>query len=348
MEADSAGKIPISLLTGFLGSGKTTVLNHLLRQPAMANVMVIINEFGEIGIDHELVENATDDMILLQSGCLCCTVRGDLIDTLRTLYSKRARSEIPQFDRVVIETTGLADPAPILQALMADGLVVSRFELDGVITTVDAVAGEATLDRHIEAVRQAAAADRLLLTKTDLVPAAAAEGLERRLRKLNPAAPILRTVAGNIEPHRLFHAGLYDPVTKSPDVQRWLQEEKFGHHHHGQTSGDVNRHDDHIRAISMVVEDPVPGEALDHWLRSLMQLRGPDLLRFKGIVNVAGMSGPMVLHGVQHVIYPPVVLKSWPSDDRRTRMVFITYDIEEKTLRDTLAKLTQDAKAAAQ
>jgi G3E family GTPase len=340
----SVQKIPISLLTGFLGSGKTTVLNYLLRQPAMANVMVIINEFGEIGLDHELVESATDDLVLLQSGCLCCTIRGDLIETLRTLYAKRSAGAIPQFDRVVIETTGLADPAPILQALMSDALVASRFQLDGVIATVDAEAGGATLDRHLEAIKQAAVADRILLTKSDLVSGDECLAVERRLRALNPAAPILRASGGKIDPIRLFDAGIYNPTTKSLDVQRWLQEEKYHDHRHGHddhdhAANDVNRHDEHIRAISMVVDEPIPGEALDNWLKSLMQFRGPDLLRFKGIVNVAGMTGPLVLHGVQHVIYPPLALKTWPSSDRRTRMVFITYDIDEKTLRDQLDKL---------
>jgi G3E family GTPase len=347
----STQKTPISLLTGFLGSGKTTVLNHLLRQPAMANVMVIINEFGEIGLDHELVESATDDLVLLQSGCLCCTIRGDLIETLRSLYAKRSRGEIPQFDRVVIETTGLADPAPILQAIMTDGQVMSRFQLDGVISTVDAVAGSATLDRHIEAVKQAAVADRMLLTKTDLVQKEECQTIERRLRALNPAAPIHRIRSGEVYPSLLFDVGLYNPATKSLDVQRWLQEEKYtkAHHdhdhrhdHHDHAANDVNRHDEHIRAISLVVDEPIPGEALDNWLKSLMQFRGPDLLRFKGIVNVAGMPGPIILHGVQHVIYPPVVLKTWPSEDRRTRMVFITYDIDEKMLRGSLDKLVQE------
>jgi G3E family GTPase len=351
LETDRAQKIPISLLTGFLGSGKTTVLNHLLRQPAMANVMVIINEFGEIGLDHELVERATDDMILLQSGCLCCSIRGDLINTLRSLYGKRSRGEVPAFDRVVIETTGLADPAPVLQALMTDGLVLGRFEMDGVVTTVDAVVGDATLDRHIEAVKQAAVADRILLTKTDLVDNRTMDALEQRLRGLNPAAPILRVVAGAIDPYLIFHAGLLNPATKSVDVQRWLQEDRYSHepnaHDHAHAGHDVNRHDAHIRAISLVIDEPVPGEALDNWLRSLMQFRGPDLLRFKGIVNVVGMPGPMVLHGVQHVIYPPVALKTWPSSDRSTRMVFITYDIDEQTLRSSLDQLTREVTAPA-
>jgi G3E family GTPase len=351
-----AQKIPISLLTGFLGSGKTTVLNYLLQQPAMANVMVIINEFGEIGLDHELVESATDDLVLLQSGCLCCTIRGDLIETLRSLFLKRSRAKIPQFDRVVIETTGLADPAPILQAIMTDGLVMSRFQLDGVISTVDAVAGSATLDRHIEAIRQAAVADRILLTKTDMVSEGECRSVETRLRALNPAAPIQRVSGGRADPRLLFDVGLYNPATKSIDVQRWLQDEKYAdpqHEHHGHAHAhhdasfvnDVNRHDDHIRAVCMVVDDPVPGEALDRWLNSLLQFRGPDLLRFKGIINVAGMQGPIVVHGVQHVIYPPIALKTWPSSDRRTRMVFITYDIDERTLRESLDKLIEEARA---
>ena len=349
-------QIPVSVLTGFLGSGKTTVLNRLLRDPAMARVMVIINEFGEIGIDHELVESATDDLVLLQSGCLCCTVRSDLIETIEGLLIKKSRSEIPQFDRIVIETTGLADPAPILQAVMTDSLVGNCLGLDGVIATVDAVVGEATLDRYMEAVKQVAVADRLLLTKTDLVKENRCRAIERRLRALNPAAPIIHTTDGAVDPHRLFDVGLYNPATKSLDVQRWLDHEKYnfasgqeygGHDGHaidghGPTHGHggagVNRHDSHINAVCMVVNEPIPGEALDRWLRSLFLLNGPDLLRFKAIVNVAELPGPMILHGVQHLIHPPKMLKRWPSDDRRTRMVFITHDIDERVLRDSLGQ----------
>jgi len=365
-------RFPVSLLTGFLGSGKTTVLNHLLRHPGMVKTVVVVNEFGDVGLDHELIESSTEDMILLQSGCLCCSIRGDLIETLRNLFLRQVRGEMPPFDRVVIETTGLADPAPILHTLMRDPLISARFRLDGVITTVDAATGSATLDRQIESVKQAAVADRLLLTKTDLVDAAVTVRLERRLRVLNPAAPIIRVSNGEVEPSRLFDAGLYNPKTKSLDVQRWLQAEAYlvsgpghdhGHHHHGDHDHqdhhhdpghdhdgpgtdhaahhhhdhvhDVNRHDDHIKVVCLVMDAPVKGDAFDRWLDALLLLKGPDILRVKGIVNVEGLPGPLIIHGVQHVFHPPVAMKTWPGADRRTRIVFITRDIDEAMLRDT-------------
>jgi G3E family GTPase len=344
----AAEPIPISVLTGFLGSGKTTALNHLLRRPGMACAMVIVNEFGEIGLDHELIESVDEDTVLLQSGCLCCTIRNDLIDTLQNLSARRARREVPEFDRVVIETTGLADPAPILQALMTDPIVTSRFRLDGVIATVDAVAGEATLDRHIEAVRQAALADRILLTKTDLAAVRDCAAMESRLSAINPAAPILRAICGAIDPAQLFDIGVPDLAAKAEDMQRWLKDHKYsrqdhdGHDH--AAPHDVNRHDDRIRAVCLILDRPIPGEALDRWLQTLLRFKGPDLLRFKAIVNVAELSGPLVLHGVQHVIYPPLMLKKWPSDDRRTRMVFITYGIDEETLRRSIEPLAEAGK----
>jgi G3E family GTPase len=348
----SAEPIPISVLTGFLGSGKTTALNHLLRQPAMAGTMVIVNEFGEIGLDHELIETADEDTVLLRSGCLCCTIRNDLIDTLQSLSRRRELGAAPAFDRIVIETTGLADPAPILQALLTDRLVASRFRLDGVIATIDAVAGPATLDRHIEAVKQAALADRLILTKIDLAAAPDCAAMEDRLRAINPAAPILRAREGAIDPDSLFDIAAYDPVGKGLDVQRWLNEEKYARHHHDDhhdpASHDPNRHDEHIRAVCLTVERPIAGEALDRWLENLLRLRGPDLLRFKAIINVAELPGPLVAHAVQHVVYPPVMLKAWPSDDRRTRMVFITHDIDERMLRDSLKAFTDQAEGTPQ
>lgn len=355
-------RLPVSLLTGFLGSGKTTVLNHLLRHPDMARTVVVVNEFGAIGLDHDLIAQASEDLVLLNSGCLCCTVRGDLIDTLRGLFLKRVRGEVAAFERVVIETTGLADPAPILHTLMTDPVIAARFRLDGVVATVDAATGWDSLDREVEAVKQAAVADRLLLTKVDLAGNDAATALERRLRALNPAAPLRFVRDGAVEPGFLFDAGLYNPRTKSLDVQRWLNAEAYqaeregghdrhdhehGHHHHddgehhgGHHHHDVNRHDDRIRAFCLTVGDPIPAEALDQWLEALLLLKGPDILRVKGILNVQGRDAPVVIHGVQHIFHPPVTLPAWPSADRRTRVVFIVRDLDEETLRDTLALFT--------
>jgi len=346
-----AEALPVSLLTGFLGSGKTTVLNHLLRHPGMANTAVIINEFGEIGLDHELVVGGKEDMVLLNSGCLCCTVRGDLVNTLRDLLMVRMRGDVPPFERVVIETTGLADPAPILHTLMGDELTTRYYRLDGVIATVDAVNGLATLDEQFESVKQAAVADRLLITKTDLADAATIAALEERLAAINPAAPRLHVVNGAVDPEALFNAGLYNPATKISDVDRWLKEEAYAddhaghdHHHHH----DVNRHSDRIRAFCVTFDEPLRLDAVEQWFDLIMLLKGPDLLRVKGIVNVAEFDGPVVIHGVQHVFHPPARLDAWPSDDRRTRIVFITRDVDRDLLEDTLKTFTdRHAKLAA-
>jgi len=330
--------LPVSLLTGFLGSGKTTVLNHLLQQPEMGEAAVIVNEFGEIGLDHELVVGGKEDMVLLNSGCLCCTVRGDLVNTLRDLLMVRMRGDVPPFQRVLIETTGLADPAPILHTLMGDDLTARYFRLDGVLATVDAVNGEATLDAQFESVKQSAVADRILITKTDLADDAAISSLENRLMVINPAAPRIHVIDGVVAPGVLFDAGLYDPATKIPDVDKWLKEEAYaGHDHH---SHDVNRHDDHIRAFCVTYDEPVRLDAVEQWFDLIMLLKGPDLLRVKGIVNVIGMDGPVVIHGVQHIFHPPAVLDAWPSDDRRTRIVFITRDVDRAMLEDTLKTFT--------
>lgn len=347
-------RLPVSLLTGFLGSGKTTVLNHLVRLPELAGTLVIINEFGEIGLDHELMEQSSEDMVLLQSGCLCCTIRGDLIDTLRGLFLRRVKGEIPEFDRVVIETTGLADPAPILHTLMTDPLIAAHYRLDGVITTVDAVNGKQTLEGQIESVKQAAVADRLLLTKTDLAPPDAIAALTQHVKALNPGAPVVHTINGTVDPSKLLDAGLYNPKTKSLDVRRWLNAEAFNDtdHHHG-TDGhghhhDVNRHDQYIKAICLTRDDPIPGDVFDRWLETLLRLKGPDVLRVKGIVNIQGLKGPFVIHGVQHIFHPPVMLKKWPGKDRRTRIVFIARNLDESALRDTLERFVAEAMDDAQ
>ncbi len=332
----SGERLPISVLTGFLGSGKTTVLNHLIQQPELSRTLVLINEFGEIGIDHDLVTFSKDDVVIeMASGCLCCTIRGDLAKTLRDAPGRFSRGGQCWFNRVVIETTGLADPAPILHTLMTDQLVTRRYRLDGVITTVDAANGAETLDRQTESVKQAAVADRLVITKSDLVDDKALHGLQHRLRALNPAAPQIIAENGMVDPCLLLDAGLYDPKTKSLDVQSWLNSEAFtdhsGHAHH-----DVNRHDAHIKAVCLTVDKPIPDEALDLWLEALLSLRGADFLRVKGVINVEGLKRPVVIHGVQHIFHPPVRLKEWPSDDHRSRIVFIARNIDETDLRNSL------------
>jgi G3E family GTPase len=352
---EAASRTPVTLLTGFLGSGKTTVLNYVLKQPEMAATAVIVNEFGEVGIDHLLVEKATDDVVLMQSGCLCCTVRGDIADTLVNLFVDRAKGRIPGFERVVIETTGLADPAPILHALMSDPIVAERYMVDGVVTTIDAVNGAGTLDAQVEAVKQAAVADRLLLTKCDVASAEGRRALEERLAALNPGAPIIEVTGGAVDPAFLFNLGLFDPETKTVEVQRWPGEETFaddhddhGHHHAKNHGHDVNRHDEHIGSFCIVREMPMSWTALSGWLDALASMRGADLLRVKAIVAIEERPGqPVVLHGVQHLFHPPVLLPEWPSEDRRTRMVFITRDLPREMIEATLAAF-EDAVADAQ
>ena len=357
-------RIPVTLLTGFLGSGKTTVLNHLVQQPELQQTLVLINEFGEIGLDHLLVAQGQDDVVVeMSSGCLCCTIRGDLVDTLRDARWRFARGGAIWFNRVVIETTGLADPAPILHTLMSAPEITAHYQLEGVITAVDAVNGMDTLDRQFESVKQAAVADRLLLTKTDLVETDILARLEQRLRTLNPTAPLIYVQHGVMDP-AILDAGLYDPDTKTVEVQRWLGAEAFdapepdhhdhahgdhhGHHgHHHHPKHDVNRHDERIRAVCLTLDQPLNRLLFDLWLDILMQIKGPDLLRVKGIVHIADLAGPLVIHGVQHIFHPPLLLDAWPSADQRTRLVLITRDTDEVWLRSTLSLFEVDAAQSA-
>lgn len=334
--------IPVSVITGFLGSGKTTLLSRLLRHPELSETAVVINEFGEVGLDHLLVEASEDSIVELGTGCLCCTIRDDLAMTLGDLLARRDRGEIPQFRRVVIETSGLADPAPILHVLMADAALAERLSLDTVITTVDAVNGLGTLDEHVEAVKQAAVADTLLITKCDLAAAEAAR-LEARLRTLNPAAEIHSVAHGDLAPERLFSRTAYSIGSRPVEVGRWLEEERrhdaTGHAH------DVNRHDDRIRAFCLERNEPVSAVAFSLFLETLAEHCGPDLLRVKGIVEIAENPGrPAVVHGVQHVFHPPEWLDDWPGQDRKSRFVFITRDIPEQWVATLLELLDDEAR----
>lgn len=342
----SAERLPVSLITGFLGSGKTTLLNRVLGDSRMARSLVLVNEFGEVGLDHLFMEQVGGDMVLLQSGCVCCTIQGDLDRTLRDIARRRAAAETPPFDRVLLETTGLADPAPILQLLLNHPMISHDYRLDGVVTTVDAVNGRQQLDEHAEAVKQAAIADRLLISKTDIADIASSARLRARLEELNPGAVLYEIVQGDIDPALLFDSGPFDPAGKGDKVQAWLNAEAHDHAHrhgdHGHHHHDRSRHNEHIGSFCLTFEEPLDWDFFNRWLMAVRASWGDRLLRVKGILNVAGEGQPLVIHGVHRTFHPPTLLARWPDTDRRSRLVFITRDLDRTSVEGSWKQMMEE------
>jgi len=318
--------IPVNIVTGFLGSGKTTLLQRLLCSPTLADTAVLVNEFGEVGLDHHLLQRIDDEIVLLQSGCLCCTIRGDLSAAMRNLYTRRESGAIQPFRRLVVETTGLADPVPILSTVMSEPMLRHHFRLGNVVTTVDAVNGPSHLDRQPESAKQAAVADRIVITKTDLAAANDVAELRQRLRRLNPAAPTLEITPNSaVDPDALLTRDLYDLTGRADEVRRWLaiENEKAAAETQQHRHVDVNRHDARIHAFCLRFAKPLDWTAFGIWLTMLLHRHGTDVLRVKGMLNVTSSPGPVVVHGVQHLVHPPNHLPHWPDDDHSSRIVFI-------------------------
>ena len=342
----SAERLPVALITGFLGSGKTTLLNRVLGDSRMARSLVLVNEFGEVGLDHLFMEQVAGNMVLLQSGCVCCTIQGDLDRTLRDIAKRRAAAETPPFDRVLLETTGLADPAPILQLLLNHPMISHDYRLDGVVTTVDAVNGARQLDEHTEAVKQAAVADRLLISKTDIADIASSSRLRARLEELNPGAALYEIVQGDIDPALLFDSGPFDPAGKGDKVQAWLNAEAHDHaHRHGDHEPhhhDRSRHNEHIGSFCLTFEEPLDWDFFNRWLMAVRASWGDRLLRVKGVLNVIGENQPLVIHGVHRTFHPPTLLARWPDTDRRSRLVFITRDLDRTSVEESWKQMMEE------
>ncbi|MEQ8195734.1 MAG: GTP-binding protein [Rhodospirillales bacterium] len=327
----------MTVITGFLGSGKTTLLNRVLKHPGMENAVVIINEFGDIALDHELMTTPNEDVMLLSSGCLCCSVRGDLVDTLTSLLESRQKGEIPPFDRVLVETTGLADPVPVLMTVISESGLGDWFFIDGVITVVDAVNALGQFDKHYESIKQVAVADRLFITKTDLGDDETYETLCKRIEHINPGVSVEKILHGEVDPDTLFGLKPDNKRWSADDLEDWLKADGHGHdhdhdHHHGHKHA---HHDEKITSYCVTYDKPVTAQGLEVWFNMLSGFRGSDLLRMKGIVNVQGI--PIVVQAVQHLFHPPVELEDWPNGNDTTRIVFITNGIPKEEIAKTLS-----------
>ena len=324
--------IPVNVLTGALGSGKTTLLKALLRAPRLNRTMVLVNELGEVGIDHHLVEHASESTLLLENGCLCCAMRDDLKTALKTLHSRRDRGEIPRYERVVVETTGVADPVPIAYTLLAEPVLQHHYRLGNVVTVVDAVNAPAQLDRFMESVKQVALADRLVVSKLDLAGPEVLEALRPRLAAFNPDAPILTADAPDLDPVDLLIAGIHDRQSKSREVERWLRSTGDA----AMGSGGQGSHATAITACCFTFDSVLDWTAFGVWMSMLLHRHGDRVLRMKGLLNVAGVPGPVLVNGVQHLVHPPAHLDRWPDEDRRSRVVVISSGLDREEIEDSL------------
>ena len=332
---DYAALIPVNVITGFLGSGKTTLLQKLLASPQLRDTAVLVNEFGEVGLDHHLLENVAEGTLLLDNGCLCCALRGDLQESLRDLFSRRERGEIPRFHRVVIETSGLADPVPIAYTVLAEPVIQHHFRLGNIVTTIDAVNGHSQLAQHSESVKQAAVADRLILTKTDLASAGQVNALRLELDWLNAGAVMIDLAADDLDPERLLTDDTYDQESRAREVGRWLEDERLNsgvtEHEHGS-----HAHDE-IYSFCVARDSPLDWTAFGVWMTMLLNRHGDKVLRIKGLLNVAGVSTPVLINGVQHIVHPPVHLDRWPDVDRRSRIIFIVQGLSRQRIEASLS-----------
>jgi G3E family GTPase len=337
----SAIRLPVSVITGFLGSGKTTLLNNLLRNAELSDTAVIVNEFGEIGLDHLLFERLDGETVLIAGGCVCCTVRSDMETTIRSLLARAESGAIPPFRRILIETTGLADPAPLVQTLLSNPLVCQFVRLDSVITTVDAVFGIRQLDEHPQSVKQVVMADRLVLTKTDLGTPDATDSLIARVQALNPAAPIVMSEQGKVDPAVLFDAGLYNSQSRSAELRPWLREEAYAQDHHDHHGHHGHFHETGIAATCLTHDRPLEWRLINSWLTALREVHGGSLLRAKGVLDIRGEPGPIVVHGVHHIFHSPTSLPRWPDEDRRSRLILITRSLDPAELRIAWSELVE-------
>ena len=320
---------PVNIITGFLGSGKTTLLQRLLRAPELSDVAVLVNEFGEVGLDHHLLQNVAESTLLLENGCLCCAVRGDLQKALRDLLSRRTRGDVPHFRRVVIETSGLADPAPIAYTLLSEAVLRHHFRLSGIVTTVDAVNGASQLDRFAESLKQVSMADRLVVTKTDLSDQPSLAALRRRLRGLNVSAQILDSAEIGGDLHYLLTDDIYDAAGKFREAAHWAAEEVDEHSAHTHTA--------EVQSFAAVFDRPLDWTAFGVWASMLLHRHGADVLRLKGLLNVEGVPTPVLINGVQHIVHPPSHLEAWPDADRRSRLIFIVRGLQRARIERSLA-----------